>query len=175
MMTTGVLRERRSRLPLLLILLAVAVAVTGCASDRNGGPGVPPATTEAATDLVSCLIAQGWDVTANPDGSYLAAVPSDQMDRFQADEAECIEMFRFDEPVTQTQAETFFDALLDAAECVRELGYHVDDPPSRRFAVEEIQKPIIDLGWDPYEQPKFTASHEEMNEVYLTCPPPSLY
>jgi hypothetical protein len=173
MRTTGALAGRRSRLPLLLVLLAVTVMA--CASDRNGAPGAPPAATEAPTDLVSCLIAQGWDVTANPDGSYLAAVPSDQVDRFQAAEAECIEMFRLDEPVTESQAEAFFDALLDAAECVRELGYHVDDPPSRRSAVEEIQKPIIDLGWDPYEQPKFTASHEEMNEVYLACPPPSLY
>lgn len=75
--------------------------------------------------------------------------------------------------MTDEQAEEYFDALLEVAECVRELGYQVADPPSRQAAVEALQQNVIDLGWDPYEDVTLNAgSNDKTDEVYRECPQP---
>lgn len=99
-----------------------------------------------------------------------------QEDQYRADYDICVDQVQPDEPrppMTEEQAETYFDALLEVADCVRGLGYQVAEPPSRQAAVEALQQPIIDLGWDPYEDPVRNAGTEEIDNVYRACPQPA--
>jgi hypothetical protein len=96
------------------------------------------------------------------------------VDQFDADDQECQELLDDPPPsLNAQQAEQYFDALLEAAECISDLGYPVSNPPSRGAAIEALTQPIIDLdGW-PYDDALRSAeSGAERDEVYVVCPQP---
>src|SRR5690606_7917850 len=110
-----------------------------------------PSLAEA---LAACVRDKGWDAEPQRDGSVIYSFPEEQRDQFTADRDACNEELGANEPpppMNEDDAEAMFDALLETAECVRGLGYPVDEPPSRQAAVEALMQPIINLGWDPYE------------------------
>lgn len=165
------------------LALMTVVAVAGCMADNGESgqtsapePGTGPTAMAGPTDMVDCLADKGWETEDNLDGSYRAAVPTEQIDKFNAAERECVEELGLDQPwsLNEAQAEAYFDALLEAAECVREMGYEVADPPSRQAAIEEIMVPPIDLGWNPYEAPVLgAAAGDELDELFAACPRPA--
>lgn len=158
--------------------IVAVVAAAGCTTgdDEPTETGAGPEEMAGPADMVECLAGKGWEeVEVKPDGSYIAAVPAEQRSEFEAAERECIAELGLDQPwsLNEAQAEAYFDALLEAAECVRDMGYDVAEPPSRQAAVEEIMVPPIDLGWDPYEAPVLGAgSGDELDELYAACPRP---
>lgn len=156
---------------------SLMVLAVGCSSG-GAEPSSAPTADSQPTAMVDCLAGKGWEVTANPDGSYTAGVPTEQVNEFQAAETECIVELGLDEPwsLTEAEAAAYFDALVAAAECLRdELGYDIPEPPSRQAAIEEIMTPPIDLGWDPYAGPILGAtSGDEYEVIFATCPQPQL-
>jgi hypothetical protein len=159
-------------------LAALMVLASGC-TGGGAGPALAPPAGGQSTAMVDCLADKGWEVIANPDGSYTAGVPAEQAGQFQAAETECIVELGLDQPwtLTETEAAAYFDALVAAAECLRdEFGYDIPEPPSRQSAIEEIMVPPIDLGWDPYAGPMLGATTgEELEAIFTTCPRPELF
>lgn len=163
------------RYPWLVIVLA-AVAMTGCSASEDNNSDKGDASSpifEAQETLAVCMQDLGWEVEVLADGRIDSSYPTTQRDAFEADYDECTQLAGLDEPLpplTQEEAAEYFEALLAAAECLEDLGYSVADPPSRELAIEELQKEIIDLGWDPYDSAK--SSEDSMTEAYTECPPP---
>lgn len=157
---------------LIMVVTALVAACSGSESD----PAPPPlATDQPAEAIAACLRERGWEVTAHPDNSVSANYPREQEERYLEDQADCSSQVQPDAvpPMTEPQAEKYFDGLLEAADCVRDLGFQVAEPPSRQAAVEALQQPVIDLGWDPYEDAvRGAGSQEELDDVYRTCPQP---
>lgn len=159
----------------VVVVVAVASMIAGCTGEGEPSP-VEATGGNPSVAIAACLQEKGWDVTAHPDNSVSAEIPVQQEDQYRADYDICVDQVQPDEPrppMTEEQAETYFDALLEVADCVRGLGYQVAEPPSRQAAVEALQQPIIDLGWDPYEDPVRNAGTEEIDNVYRACPQPA--
>lgn len=165
------------RSPLLITTLVVCV-LAGCSGSQqeeasDQATSYPP-VREAVELLAECMQERGWDVEVLGDGRLSSEWPSEQADQAESDYASCEREAGLDKPRpprSKGDAEAYFDALLEAAECVRSLGYDVEEPPSREFAVEELQNEVTDLGWDPYTAVD-NISMETIEEVYAACPPP---
>lgn len=123
--------------------------------------------------MAACLDAKGWDVRADSDGGVVVGgFPEEQHDRFLEDQAECLSEHgsALTQAITAEEAERLWDELLAVAECVRALGYHVPEPPSRQAAVEALQRTPIMLEWWPHDG----VPPAEQNRSYAECPPPAL-
>lgn len=173
---------RSLSLPWRVVAIAALVAFVGGCTDSEPDATSQP-TTQATGNpsevVAACLQGKGWDVTAHPDNSYsVAGLPQDQVSQYEADEEACRSSAGMDQPqppMTLRQAEEYYDALVEVADCVRDLGYQVDDPPSRRAAVEALMRPTVDLdGW-PYGNDNLRGlSPEEYDELFAACPEPAL-
>lgn len=150
--------------------------VAGC-TGTGPTPAEPDSAANPSEAIATCLREKGWDVTVHPDNSISSEYPEEQDDQFMSDYENCSDQVHPDQPrppMTEAQAEAYFDALLDVADCVRGLGYRVAEPPSRQAAVEALQQEIIDLGWDPYESAVLGGgTEEEIDDVYRACPQPT--
>lgn len=169
------IRTLLRRVGAMFILSVMALA--GCSSAGEEDVATDRAGAQPADLIADCLRELGWDVTTHPDNSMsTGGIPDDQRDRFDSDHKQCIQEGGFDQPrppITEQQASEYFDALLEAGDCVSDLGYLVDDPPSRQAAIEALQQERIDVGWDPYEQVILTEP-SKLEDVYRECPPPRL-
>jgi hypothetical protein len=156
----------------IVAMVGLLAACAGSAPD----PAEPGPAANPSEAIAACLQEKGWDATAHPDNSVSGEVPIEQRDQYLADEEDCLDQVQPDQPrppMSEQQAEAYFDGLLEVADCVRGLGYEVAEPPSRQAAVEALQQPIINLGWDPYEQPvRGSSTEEEIDGVYRACPQP---
>ncbi|HIW62414.1 MAG TPA: hypothetical protein H9881_08160 [Candidatus Stackebrandtia excrementipullorum] len=167
--------DERAAMRMIGVLLLSVLLLAGC-GDGEDTSSTPERHTERewATDMADCLTDKGWNVTAGSDGSLSAETPTEQYEQYESDREDCSAELGYDQPLpvrTAEEAEAYFDALLEAADCVRDLGYTVADPPSRQYAVEQIQQPVIDLGWDPYDAVR-PLSEETIEEVFTACPEP---
>lgn len=167
----------RAALTGLLAMLAACTA-SGSESEPSSGDARPSPTSEAGL-MAACLQAKGWDIVVYPDDSYGIGdegIPPEQVDQYFADQDECrngVGAGQPPPPMTEAQAGKYFDDLVAVAECVRERGYPVGDPPSRQAAIEALMQPTINLGdwpYGPLQNSGITA--DELNELYAACPLP---
>lgn len=125
--------------------------------------------------MVRCMSDLGWEVEANADGSWstIDGIPAEQNEQFEADAAQCESRYGYDIPpqVSRNEAERYFEALLEAAECVRSLGFQVPEPPSRQSFVSSIVNGELP-SWNPYERLVASASRPEIEGVFEECPQP---
>lgn len=156
------------------ILLAV---LAGCTGGDGGESADPQATEDFGTNMARCMTEKGWNVTANTDGSWetVDSIHVSQEQQFEADVEECRDRFGYERgapKMTQEEAEEFYDAQLDAAECLRENGYTTPEAVSKQAAVESLINGGPPL-WDPYEHVVDSAdSATELEEVFEKCPQP---
>lgn len=149
-----------------LALLSL-VACTAETEQTHPEPVVPTEarTTEMSTAsgnnqwsdqraIQQCMQERGWAMELNEgDGSLLAEYPEDQASAHEEDWAECQAQFP---PtvieVSQERAEAYYDALVEAGECLAAHGVDVPAPPSRQASVESMLSGggVIDPLWDPY-------------------------
>lgn len=146
------------RRALAAIAAAIAVAIAGCTStpgepsaDGSPSPSKPQAEDWQA-GMVQCLTDKGWDVTSRDDGGFGYELSEEQLDPFDQAREECHLSLGYDfEPpeYSQDEAAEIYDAFVTAAECVRDLGYEVPDPPSKQAFVEEMVSGDLP-SWNPY-------------------------
>lgn len=157
-------------------------ALAACSSGEEQGSAVGGVTREQAeafgVNMVGCLTDKGWKVELDEeDGGVFnpEPIPDEQRDRFLADRQACVEKFGYDQLPrwTREDAEAYYDALVEAADCVRGLGYPVPEAPSRQTVVENLMNGRLP-GWNPYEDvTRNPESITEINRVFAECPQPS--
>jgi hypothetical protein len=164
----------------LLAVSSVVLLTAACSGSEPDAEAAdaatPPPREQLAPDMEQCLTDKGWEVKAGA-GNRLTlsggGTGANEIERFLADQEDCYTEYGYDVArprITEAEAHALWDELLAAAECVEELGYHVAEPPSRAFAVERLQQPVIDLGWWPHEN----VPALEQNRSHTECPTPAL-
>lgn len=158
----------------MVVLLGVTLAMGACSPDEAV---VPPPGPESTDDygmvMARCLNEKGWNVSAVADGGFETdTVPAEQMEQFQADIAQCqsVHGYSNDYLYTPERAESFFDASLETAECLRELGYSISDPPSRQAFVEAL---VNDEPPPWYPHHEAMAAGGRLAELEAACPQPA--
>jgi hypothetical protein len=177
------------------VAAALGLAVAGCTPDHGPTEGPPPPPSPDATSATAgagplaigpsdedeeayrqtwlrCLRDRGWETTVHADGSFSTQVPDDQDDVYHADFEDCQEEAGVHLPpleVTPKYAGAVYDRLLEVAECVRDLGYHVPDPPSRQAFVDALVAYPIPA-WHPYNSAYEAGGPGSQQRVETECP-----
>lgn len=168
--------------PAVLLALATACSSSGASAsaDPDEGFQAQPTPTGTAADMAACLEAKGWQMEVNLDNSYSVGgdgIPEEQVEQYFTDQDDCRRQLGHDQPLppmTRAQAEVYFEHLLAVADCVRDEGYPVGEPPSRQVAVEALMQPTIDLGDWPYGPLHESGiSPLELEALYAACPLPA--
>lgn len=158
----------------LYLVLLTACADSNTNAVQSDEPKYAPPRESWAPDMEECLKAKGWSAKAKPDGGLETLdIPTEREQEFEVDFAACTAEYGYDlpaKPIDAERAAEIFDALLKAADCVAALGYRVDEPPIRQFAIEQLQKEAIDLGWHSHEH----VPPLEQDMAYTKCPAPIL-
>jgi hypothetical protein len=191
--------------PSILVLVAVLIGCTSEANDVAVGlsdtPGAADETEsgeEAAESdqpgeeldetlthseigdlLVACLAEQGFAARREGTGITMPGLPDEQQgaadDAFNACALEIQ-----GPPVTPTRENLarLYDEYLEAAECLRERGVSVPDPPSRGAWVEQMLRPSGDGSgpWEPFMYAGALAGYSSGDHAaHLdNCPQPQL-
>jgi hypothetical protein len=154
----------------------ITLAVTGCSSGVEGVGGVSPTSAPAqdyGVNMQRCLAEDGWDVEVTSDGGIAGGFPRDQSNRFIENHMACIRRFGYDltpPHLTYEEASELYEALLDVADCMRQLGYHVSEPPSRHAYAERLASGGF-AEWHPHQAVGF-ASPSDRERVAQECPHP---
>lgn len=135
----------------LLLAAALAVASSGCsANNESPEPAGPASQSPSVDDVAACLRDRGWEVEVTWDDGIQAVYAEEQAEQYRADMEECRLAAGFPKdppPMTEERAKKFYDKWLGIAECVRDLGFDIDDPPSEQAFVEALV--AHDFIWDP--------------------------
>lgn len=171
-------RARRGSLAAVLSL-PVALSLGGCGGQEPSGQQPVPVSEQAADraeDMAACMQEKGWEATFNrSDGSMeVGGVPQDQRAVQQADHAECYaEMPVLEVEYDEETAGAYYDALVEAADCLAALGFQAGERPSREASVESLLSDAHDPLWYPYEELIASASASEAEAAIEACPEPS--
>lgn len=173
----GNCRQQRRAIALCVLASSLAFSVAACAP---AAPGVSPSVNEPPSALPSasasagsvdaqmlslaqCLRDKGWTVEVG-DGGIGANYPTDQGDRFQADQLECRRkagMSTGPPRVSQAEAEWYYAEFLRVVPCVEAQGVQVAPPPSKAAFVEQLTTYPIPK-WHPYDgAPEKSAALEK--------------
>lgn len=158
-------------------IVVISAALAACAAEPT--PPEPDVTIAPAEDygvnVQRCMTEFGWKVEVEWDGGVSSEVtPRDQMEKYTADLQKCHKRFGYDrlpEPPTYEEAARLYDAYLEVADCVRELGFYVPDPPSRNDYAERLASGGI-APWHPYPAPTGDVSIEDVRRMNEECPAP---
>jgi len=188
----------RRMLRLLVSAAAATAVLAACTSDHpatGDSTGTPPPASESSAtrvpalpdepenrsleeqvrDLVRCLNDRGWETEILPgSNTYRTVVPPEQMDRYNADIEECQAEIGVDmspPQVTPQEASKLYDILLEVADCVRGLGYHVPEAPSRQSFVDDLVSYPVP-SWHPYDPVYESGGSAGIQRVEAECPIP---
>jgi hypothetical protein len=165
------------RAALLAGAAVVTVALASCTAPQAEPTETASDVVSADANMVQCMADKGWEVQLDNDGGWstTVGVPDEQLEQFDADVDDCRATFGLDQPpppLTQQEAEELYDLLTGAvADCVRNLGYTVPEPPSRQAYVELLTGGGL-ADWHPHYVPEAEASFAVYQEVRAECPVP---
>lgn len=123
--------------------------------------------------LVACYREAGWDAEiVDGDGLRVPSVTEGQRDAFEVTVAECEQQLGappMAPPLDEEQIRDHYDALLEAAECLRQEGIDVEPPPSVERFIDTWD--ADGGGWHPHQSIDSGApgDWEQLNE---RCPQP---
>lgn len=139
---------RQVRASLLAAAVLVA-AISGCTGDEDPESSAPTSSPNIDS-LAGCLHDRGWDIEVTWDDGIHYSIPAEQRDRFRKDLDECKLTAGYPKealPMTEERAKKFYDKWLGIAECVRDRGFEVDEPPTEQAFVEALVS--HEFIWDP--------------------------
>jgi hypothetical protein len=152
-----------------VMVIAVAMALTGCASSPHRPLRNPDA--QWAPTMSQCLRDKGWDVTV-ADGKLDATYPTSQEASYQHDIRVCHDElgYRMVAIPSREDAGQAYDTLLDVSRCLGEHGYAVSQPPSRDSYMDALTKGRI--VWHPYSAALQSANPPMLSDLERACPVP---
>lgn len=164
-----------------LILALAGVAVVGCSSvdpltEEYRAISIQP-LLESQKRVQTCVSKKGFDVTLRPDGSFRYTsweIPEDQLSLVDAAIEECNRKHPpggRNEPWPRDKLPKLYALELEAAKCVRGLGFAVADPPSEQRFIDTYGTP---QAWSA--RGAALAENQLTEEAYVqvvtTCPDP---
>jgi hypothetical protein len=121
--------------------------------------------------MAACLREAGWDAVVDPadGGIRLDSLTVEQRPAFQAAEAACwqeIGLPPAPEPLSEVEIRDRYQYLLQARQCLMNLGYTISEPPSvDAFIANWSTRP-----WTPYNEVADVATREQWAEANEKCP-----
>ncbi|WP_395245564.1 hypothetical protein ACGGZK_07045 [Agromyces sp. MMS24-K17] len=125
-----------------------------------------------AEAMSSCLQEHGWDSKANDDGSFDTEVRPEQAEPYEHDRKACAEETGYaddPEPLSREQLAAWYGELLVTAECVRGLGYDIEEAPSVQVFIDQFEGGELDGLWGPYPNGISATAFEQLESE---CPQP---
>lgn len=125
-----------------------------------------------------CMAEKGWMMAIDEEGGLAIDVPVEQGEALEQADRECQEKFGYDQPpppMTQEEAEVYYEKLLATGECVRDMGFTTPELPSRQSTIESLTQPGRLPNWNPHENLiEEISSYDELIKVTEEeCPFPS--
>lgn len=164
---------------LLVTAGALALGLSACAQETPVPEVSPPALDfdagsrpNFATDMISCLTANGWPVSTGTDGGYrTGTIPPEQFDLYTADADACATQFGYDQlppTLSDEQIKAVFPHSLWEWKCLSDKGYNPDKPPSEQAYVDAYHQ----TGglWSAYSQYTGTLSDDDLTALLSACP-----
>lgn len=158
------------------------VLLSGCATDRPSVSSTPTLMPAASTPvyagppdeyfprLAACLREAGWDVVVDPAGGMrLDSLTVEQRPAFQAAKAACQQDIGLPpppRPLSESEIRDRYQYLLQARQCLMELGYTISEPPS----VDAFIESWATGPWSPYSDVVDVANREQLAEANEKCP-----
>jgi hypothetical protein len=156
-----------------LSLIVLALALSGCASAVDPKPtptqAVGPLSQADAIEMMnSCLEEAGWEISDRSTGEVI--VPPEQMPVFEEDSQACtdaisLEMGWNEEPLTEEELSRLYELEVEAADCLRGMGYTLEVPTLQAFIDTYRTEPFIaHVAIGQLSQPEWERATQE-------CPP----
>jgi len=79
------------------------------------------------------------------------------------------------DPISATQAEAFYLALMDAGQCLRDLGFPISDPPSRQVIIADVMSPPWGVWYPWVEIFDLNDPQHSIATAITECPSPNLF
>lgn len=148
---------------------APTVTVDAAGSD-SGHVEPPPGGWSGifGEDMAWCMGELGWEATVEDEGrSFQVFHDESQADEFEAASEACTEATgQADHDFfTDDALSVGYDDRVQQAECMRELGYEISEPPSREVFIEQSQQERIAV----YE-PSLDIPQSENEAAQEACP-----
>lgn len=125
-----------------------------------------------------CMVERGWvDLVLHENGTFGGNVPPEQEDQYRTDVLECGEEAYAavpDSPLTVATGKQRYGYEVEAAECLRALGYSISEPPSEAAWVDAFLTSAQGL-WLPYAEVYAQAAVGAEDDIALKqqCPDPA--
>lgn len=129
---------------------------------------------EWAAAFIQCMADRGFEVELGDpaDGdSVRSDVSAEQRPAYMAATEECDMVVGIlpSEPLTSEEISAEYDRQLGIAQCLREIGYPVTDPPSRELYVADYNSPE-GLHWEAYLAVLDTMTRQDYLNAAAVCP-----
>lgn len=124
-------------------------------------------------NMAQCLEDLGWDIDVDGGSVSVRQLPDEQVDQYLADRDDCLATLGYDElpppSFTADELARAYEVLLEVADCVRDLGHHVPDAPSRQAFIDQmLEHPIPQ--WHPYDGVVRDGDPGQIQQVEEHCP-----
>lgn len=152
---------------------AALLLITGCTA---GAPEPPPPTAEpvdALTATIRCIEDRGFEAVADEYGGFTSPEMSPELsEQWRAVAEECkAETGWGIEDYDDEQLATLYELEVEQYECLLELGYLPDQPPSLQAYIDSWSS-TTDPPYQPFGRVIMGLQPEEQELVLETCPPP---
>lgn len=160
----------------VLMLAVGAMTLSACAAPEQPAESTAPADPieqyqdDWAAYMISCMKDAGFEVTTDGEGGVGADfIPTEQIDPYNAAEAQCLSTAPTQPPVDETMARALYQEQIATAECLEKEGVDTGDPPSEDSWVEDII--AGDQVWTAYGRVS-TDPAADIPALLEVCPQP---
>lgn len=125
---------------------------------------------EWAAHMISCMEDAGFEVTTDGEGGVgTDFIPTEQVEPYNAAEAQCVSTAPAQPPVDESMARALYKAQITTAECLEEEGIDTGKPPSEDAWVEDLI--AGEQVWTAYERVS-TDPAADIPALLAICPQP---
>lgn len=163
-----------------VLVVIVTFAGAGCTGGGDAEPSesagsevsIAPAE-DYETNMAGCMGDKGWNVIIIPEaegGGITAEIPQAQAEAFRADNFACAAEFGYDQPpppMSEEDARAYLAKVVEAAECVEDLGFEVPARPAEQDSLEGLMSVELDPRWDVFAN----VPDGELSRTQGTCFP----
>lgn len=159
-------------------LLVPILALSGCAVPSDDPPAsvsVDTPVAPLAERMIACMQESGWEASMDWDGTIIGSEMTKELsDQWIDASLVCGEETGFhDGELNDEQVKALYKQETTEAECLRGLGYEIEQPPSLQTYIDTHAS--ADQYYAHASLDVAAIGQGEMREAYAACPPPTLF